>query len=251
MTREEFLSLKEELTNVVVEYEVLKRKSSFLNNSYILQFKEELEKQRYLLYENEYLSKAIAKQGEKENLEDIKKYLEEAKKEFEVQIQTFHQQVHQAEEMEKRCSHYHAKDIENLDREFIEYCKLYHPALKAHSTENELNLYNVLVTVYRLGNIAGFKALMSENRDVFTSQMVTEEEYDRIAKYYLQSLQNLSGLLNNLKNSFPLNKEQIFIDDEAYTKEYMYLREKNYAAREMNASLHKDFLLNFSFDFEL
>ena len=75
MTREEFLSLKEELTNVVVEYEVLKRKSSFLNNSYILQFKEELEKQRYLLYENEYLSKAIAKQGEKENLEDIKKYL--------------------------------------------------------------------------------------------------------------------------------------------------------------------------------
>ncbi len=92
---------------------------------------------------------------------------------------------------------------------------------------------------------------MSENRDVFTSQMVTEEEYDRIAKYYLQSLQNLRGLLNNLKNSFPLNREQIFIDDEAYTKEYMYLREKNYAAREMNSSLHKDFLLNFSFDFEL
>lgn len=251
MTREEFLSLKEELTNVVVEYEILQRKSSFLNNSYILQFKEELEKQRYLLFENDYLTKAIAKQGEKEDIEEIKKYLDDCKREFAVQIQAFHQQVQQAEEMEKRCSHYHAKDIENLDRDFIEYCKLYHPVIKAHTTENERNLYNVLVVVYRLGNIAGFKALLNENKDVFTSQAVTEEEYDVIAKFYLQSLQNLKGLLYELKNSFPLNKEIIFSDDEAFTKEYMYLREKNYAAREMNKSLHKDFILNFSFDFEL
>nr|MDE5715341.1 hypothetical protein [Anaeroplasmataceae bacterium] len=236
--------------DIVVEYEVIQRKSYFLNNFYISHFKEELEQERYLQYENKYLIEAIAKHTDGVSEEEIHEFLDNCRNDFSIHLQSFHQQLSQAFELERRCKNYSAKDIQDLDNMYVEYCKNYHPAIKAHSTEEERKVYSLLAPIYRIGNISAFKMLFNEYKDVFTSTHVEEEEYDTIAYYYQESMSNLKDLVSKLKNEFPLNKEDIFTET-GITQELIRLREKNYKLREMNHSLHEDFKLHFSFDFEL
>lgn len=251
MERKEFLAIRDKLTTVVLEYETMQRKIYFLNNSYYIAFKDLLEQRLYLEYENKYLLEAITKKKENMNGEQIKELLEQNRIQFNSILESFHKKMSTASELEQRCRHYQAADIENLDQEFMDFCMLYHPVIKAHSTVAERNAYSALSMVYRMGNIAGYHNLLEEFKDTFTSTSVLDEEYDTIARLYEESYRNLVALIDKQKNEFPLNKEAIFVDEAAMTNEYAALREKTAQLRDMNKQIHKDFILNYKFDFEL
>lgn len=251
MTREEFLNLKDELTKVVLDYEVLQKKIYFLQQSYFIEFSEELEQELYIKIENDAMIGAIALMSEGKTESEIATFLEEKKKFLTQEVSALSLRVKNAEDMAKRCSHYTPTDMQSLDEEFKNYCVFYHPVIKAHSTENERTLYNTLITMYRIGNLSGFRGLLTENKDVFTSTAVLEEEYDSIAKFYQQSITNLSNLIGRALQSFPLNKEAVLISEEGNTREHGLLREKNYNLREINRELHKDFEHHFHYDFQI
>lgn len=251
MEREEFLTIKNRLTDVVLEYETLQRKIHFLHDSYIIAFKEILEQRLYLEYENKDMTDAIAKKENGASVEEVETFLENCRNQFALVLTGFQNKVKKAQELEQRCRHYRAEDIENLDREFMEFCTLYHPVIKAHSTIAERNAYSAISMVYRMGNIPGFKNLINEFKDVFTTSSVLEEEYDTVAKLYEESYKNLVPIIARQKNEFPLNIEPIFSNEAALTNEYADLREKTALLRDMNKQIHKDFLLYFEFDFQL
>lgn len=248
MKKEEFYLLKEELTNRVIEYEILMRRSTFLNHSYLLEFKDELKNELYLRYENDTILQAIFKNSIEINIDE---YLEECKNKFKERLSVFNSNVKQAEDMSLRCSHYTALDVENLDKAFAKYIKQYHPLIKTHITDMEKNLYNVLITIYRLGNIEGFYNILKENEDVLSLYEIKPEEYEAIAIMYKESLKNINQTIQKMLDSFPLNKENVFQSETAITQELGFLREQNYRLREANKSLHQDFLKNFGKDFEL
>lgn len=251
MEREEFLRIRDKLTTVVLEYETMQRKIYFLNNSYYIAFKDLLEQRLYLEYENKYLLEAITKKNAVENTESIKIFLDDCRKQFDFILESFRKKISNASELEQRCRHLGAADIEKLDQEFMDFCILYHPVIKAHSTVAERNAYSALSMVYRMGNIAGYHNLLEEFKDVFTSTSVLEEEYVTIAPLYEESYQNLIALIEKQKSEFPLNREEIFSNEAAMTNEFAALREKNVELRDMNKQIHKDFVLNYNFNFEL
>lgn len=251
MNKEEFLELKENLTNVVIEYELLQRKATFLNNSYLLEFHDELSAQRYLHYENQYLTSAIVMKNDGKSDAEIKEFLDNCQKEFKNIINNFEFQYRTAKELEKKCSKYTLADMQALDFEMIDYIKLYHPVIKFHSTNNEKNIYNMLINMYRFGNISGFRTLLNNNKDNLKAATISEEDYDSAAHYYNLSLKNISSLLYKLKNEFPLNNEELFKDEKKLNDENFILRQKNNELRTINKKIHKDFVINFNFDFEL
>lgn len=251
MQKDEFLKLKQELINKVIEFEGLERKISLLSQSYSIEFHQELEQQRYLQYENDYLIKAIAMHADGKTEEEVKEFLNQCKKEFSSHMQGFYQQYRLALDMERICSKYTQLDFESVDQEFIQYCSQYHPLIKAYSTEDERKVYQALITIYRLGNLEGFRNLLKESEHVFSSTEVSADEYESIAKIYKESLEQMDGVIQKLTSPFPLNKEQMFYDDALITREHIYLREKNYQNKEMNQSLQRDFELSFSFPFTL
>ncbi|MDE7263571.1 MAG: hypothetical protein K2N64_02795 [Anaeroplasmataceae bacterium] len=251
MQMEEFLKIKEELIAKVIEFEGLERKISLLNQSYFIEFHEELEQQRYLQYENDYLIKAIAMHSDGKSEEEIKDFLNQCKKEFSRHIQEFRQQYRLALDMERVCSKYSQLDFESVDKAFVDYCSEHHPLVQAYSTEDERKVYQALITVYRLGNIEGFKNLLKESEHVFSSTEVLESEYEDISRIYKESLDQMKKVIQELTSSFPLNKESMFYDEALFTREHIALREKNYQSREMNQALQKDFQLHFSFPFTL
>ncbi|MDE5867902.1 MAG: hypothetical protein K2H02_03060, partial [Anaeroplasmataceae bacterium] len=127
----------------------------------------------------------------------------------------------------------------------------YHPVLKGHSTMSERSAFSSLCMVYRMGNIAGFRNLLNETKDLFSVPVITEEEYEPLAKLYQESYQNLSSLLTKQRNEFPLNRESLFQSSEEITKEYGLLRQSNYDLRQMNKAIHQDFTSHFNIDFTL
>ncbi len=251
MTREEFILIRDELTKVVINFEILQRKIHFLKCSYFIEYNEELEQELYLKYENQYLSQAIIKKADGESLESIAEYLESCQKEFDIIVRNFQNKYKNYQEMAKRLDHYTATDMEKLDQEFADYCSLYHPVIKAHSTPLESNIYSTLASLYRTGNVVGFRNVLLESKDSFTSTAVALEEYDVIASFYKESLENLKALTIKCGKEFPLDRENIFIDEAAHIREQTRLRENNYKLREANISLHNDFKLNFEKDFSL
>lgn len=251
MTFEKFSEIKNELINVVLEFEQTERKIRFLNSSYFLEFYSELEQQRYLQYENDFLIKAIAMSSDGKPEVVIKAFLDQCKKEFETQMQNFYRQHQLAKEMEHQISMLNKEDIERLDSEFKEYCSLHHPLVNVYATIIEKNLYSTLVSLYRLGNISGYKNFIKEFSSSFTTVEIPVEEYEDVAKIYQDTILHLKDVLQQKKQEFPLNKEDIFYKEELLTRELMYLREKNYQAREMNKSLQEDFKLHFTFEFSL
>lgn len=248
MEKEEFLAIKDNLTKLVLDYEVTQRKIYFLTNSYKVEFFEILEEKLYLEYENKYMVEAIAK---KDEIDSIEALLEENKKSFETVLKGFNNEIESAKDLERRCRNYTIKDMEKLDQEFMDFCIQYHPVLKGRSSMNERSAFSSICMVYRMGNIAGFRNLLNETKNLFTSPVITEEEYEPLAKIYQESYQNLTSLMAKQKNEFPLNRESLFQSSEEITKEYGLLRQSNYNLREMNKAIHQDFINHFNIDFEL
>ncbi|MDE6655520.1 MAG: hypothetical protein K2J85_00845, partial [Anaeroplasmataceae bacterium] len=251
MYAEEFMKIKNELIELVIEFEQTERKINLLSNAYMLEFYEELQQQRYLLSENDYLIKAIAMKNDGKSKEEIKAFLEDCRKQFSANMQGFYTQYRMAQELGKKASNLSENDMNNMDEAFIEYCSVHHPLIKAHSTPEDRSFYSTLIMLYRMGNVMGFKKFLKECKFKYSSHEITEEEYNNIAKLYLESIDNLKEISQKKKQEFPLNKEDIFYKEELLTRELMYLREKNYKAREMNKALQADFKLHFSFEFTL
>ena len=251
MLEDLFEQTKQELISLVIEFEKTERKIHFLNNVYYLQFYTELEQQRYLQCENDYLVKAIALKSEGKTIEEVKNFLEQCRKEFSTQIQSFYRQHQTALEMERLSKSYKKEDLDKVDEEFEWYCANYHPLVKAHSTEAERNVYVSLVALYRVGNVMGAKNFLKESRSLFTSTEVLENEKEKLIQLYQESISHLKEMISKAKDSFPLNKENIFYDENLLTREEIYLREKNYTSRDMNKALQEDFKQHFSFEFTL
>lgn len=248
MEKEEFLAIKDNLTKLVLDYEVLQRKIYFLKNSYMVEFSKLLEEKLYLEYENKYMIEAIAK---KDKIDSIEALLEENKKSFETVLNVFHKEIESAKDLECRCRNYTIKDMKNLDQEFMDFCIQYHPVLKGHSSMNERSAFSSICMVYRMGNIAGFRNILNETKDLFTLPTINKEEYEPLAKIYQDSYQNLTSLMTKQQNEFPLNRESLFQSSEEITKEYGLLRQSNYDLRQMNNAIHQDFKNHFNTDFTL
>ncbi len=251
MTRDEFLVIREKLVEVVLEYEMLQRKIKFLRDSYFLEFEEILLQRLYLEYENQYMLAAIAKHTEGMAKEDVEVFLNQSKEEFKAVLGEFQQQIADAKELEKRCKGYTQADLEQLDKDYMQYCALYHPYIKYHTTMNERNAYQALTMLYRMGNIAGFRNLLKEYQPSFTSTDIKEDEFDEIAAFYEKTYENLHSVIEEQKNQEPLCRESIFYDENLMTAEYGNLREWVYSQKEMNKEIHKDFSSHFDFVFEL
>lgn len=247
-----FEQTKQELINLIIEFENTERKISILNNLYYLRFFKELEQQRYLQYENDYLIKAIAMKSDGKAENEIKEFLEQGKKEFSSKMQAFYRQYQTAQQMEQFSNKKYTKgDFEKTDEKFEWYCANHHPFIKAQCTDFEKVLYSSLIFSYRLGNIAGVNKLLEENQESLSPTEVLESEKESLIQIYQKTIFDIKEMLSKTKEVFPLNKENIFYDDSLLTREEIYLREKNYQAREMNKAIHQDFQQHFSFEFTL
>lgn len=251
MKKENFLRLKEELTELVVEYEILQRKSYFIQQSYLIEFHEALEEEFYLKMENDVLINAIKMSVDGASDHQIEEYLKTAKEETEAKHQTFQKNYQQALDTEKRCRHYTPEDMKALDELFASYCVENHPMIKANCTDAERAVYNTLIMTYRMGNIEGVHAILKEAESIFEPALVEEKEYDLVGAFYHDCIVRLKNLLNQCKNTFPLNKSNIVDSYDGATQEHGILRESNYNLRKINQNLHKDYQMKFEKDWNI
>ncbi len=251
MTLEEFNDLKNELINEVINFEQTERKINILNNLYLIQFSDILEQERYLLFENDCLMKAIAKIADGSSVEDIKKFLENKKMEFNSIISSFRMQCKLALETEQISSKFKKEDLEKVENEIINYCNLYHPFINVLADGNQNSIYGTLIMLYRLGNVQGFKNYMKEITPVLSAIDIKESNFDEVSQKYIETINKLKLIHEEKIKTFPLNKEEIFYKEELLAREEMYLRERNYQARDINKALQEDFKLHFTFNFSL
>ena len=248
MTKEEFLIVKEELINVIINFELLKRKSNFLKQTYLLELSDEIRSEMKYSFENEVMLDSIKKVNEKINLDQIKKDIVLAKEELTKKLENFEINLKSAQELSHRCEVYTLEDMQEFDLRFADFCKLYHPVLKGKVSEVEKTMFNLLSKLYQDGNIEAFDKLYKECESKF-SALDINSNFDGYAYFYRESIKNLNNLIIKMQNSFPLNIEDKFLNYDSITALIGEKRETVYDLRELNKAIRKDFKLNFDVEF--
>ncbi len=251
MEKEVFMNLKNKLINALVECELLQRKIYFLSQAYLLEFHDYLEQNLYLTQENNILINSIKLKVDGKTLEEIKDYQKDAEAEFTKQLNDFNRKYQKALDLKKRCKNYSENDLIQLDENFKQYCILYHPVLKVNSSMQEQLIYQSLASLYREGNITGYRNLINEFSNVLSPVQIEDKDLEIASVHYQKSLDDILRAVQQQKEQMPLIKEDIFNDDAKMTNEYADIRETNYEGKQMNQNLQKDYQEQFGSTYEL
>lgn len=249
MLKEDFLSLKNKLVNIAVEFERLQRKSNFLKQTYLLELSDEIKREFNYRSENDIMLIAIKGKKDGLTLKDINRAIAQGKSDLAVKNKNFEMQLASAVALSERCQKYSKEDMEQLDYDFASFCSEFHPVIMAKSSDYERNIYAALAEFYRNGRVEDFYNLLNENKANLVISIPNEDSYDGLSYFYNESIENLNNLVEKMKNSFPLNIEEEFASYDSITALIGNKREEVYDLREMNKALKLDYYNVFGKEF--
>ena len=249
MLKEEFLSLKDNLINTVIEFERLQRKSNFLRQTYLLELSDQIKSEFTYRSENEIMLKSIKLKKDGSSIAEIEKMIAKGKADLNSKNKNFEKQLASAVELSERCKGYSISDMEKMDADFADFCSDFHPTIMAKASENLRNIYSILANLYRNGMIKEFYSFLEESKEQLIIYLPYESSFEGLSYFYNESIANLKRLIEKMKNSFPLNIEKSFESYDSMTTLIGNKREEVYTLREMNKAIRLDYFETFNKEF--
>ena len=243
MDNKDFLTVQNEVIEKVFELENIKRREYLAQFKYISLFHDYIIEQATLQYENRIMLEAI-----KSKADNVEFNVVEKKKELEDKINGFEANNNLGKQVLEVYDKYSLEDINSLDELYKEFISKYHPAINVKSSNEQVQLYQALTSVYLIGEVNEFKS-MYETAIVNLKELVIEDDEDKIIETYKLTLENIKPLINKRKESLPFIYEDLVNDESKITSEISKFRESIYQLKEMNKKLRMDYEVNFNESF--
>ena len=235
-----FLNIKENLIDKVYELENLKKREYYAQYKYYILFHDYIKEQAKLKFENQIILEAI-----KSKADNIELNVEEKKSELENKLLGFENNCKIAKQVLDIYDKYTKEDLEQLDNKYYGFVSKYHPAINVKSSEEQVQLYQALTSIYLVGEVKEFES-MYETAKERLSELVIEDDEEKIIETYNLSLNNLAPLIEKRKNSLPFKYEEIINNEYNITNEIAKFRQNIYSLKEMNKNLKLDYENNFN-----
>lgn len=235
-----FLETKEKLVEKVYELENLKRREYYAQYKYFILFHDYIVDQTKLQYENKNMLDSI-----KAKRENVEFNLQEKEIELENKLIAFENNCKIAKQVLGIYDKYTKEDIEKLDENYKEFVSKYHPAINVKSSQEQVQLYQALTSIYLIGEVKEFESMYETAKDRL-SELVIEEDMEKILETYNLSLNNITPLIEKRKESLPFKYEEIVDNEYNITNEISKFRQNIYTLKEMNKNIKLDYELNFN-----
>lgn len=235
-----FLETKEKLVEKVYELENLKRREYYAQYKYFILFHDYIVDQTKLQYENKNMLDSI-----KAKRENVEFNLQEKEIELENKLIGFENNCKIAKQVLGIYDKYTKEDIEKLDENYKEFVSKYHPAINVKSSQEQVQLYQALTSIYLVGEVKEFESMYITAKDRL-SELVIEEDMEKILETYNLSLNNITPLIEKRKGSLPFKYEEIVDNEYNITNEISKFRQNIYTLKEMNKNIKLDYELNFN-----
>ena len=243
MNTNDFINVQNEVINLVFELENIKRREYLAQYKYINIFNNYIIEQAKLKYENIYMLDGIKAKAENQEYN-----VDEKKAELETKINEFNHNLSVANQVIDIYDKYTDEKIVELDNLYKEFTSKYHPAVNVKASKEQVHIYQMLTSVYLVGEVNDFNEMYNEAKDVLT-ELEIEDDMDEILNVYTQTIENLKVIIEKRKQSLPLRYEEIVYDETKITSELSRFREAIYELRNINKNLRLDWQINFNNEF--
>ena len=235
-----FLETKEKLVEKVYELENLKRREYYAQYKYFILFHDYIVDQTKLQYENKNMLDSI-----KAKRENVEFNLQEKEIELENKLIAFENNYKIAKQVLGIYDKYTKEDIEKLDENYKEFVSKYHPAINVKSSQEQVQLYQALTSIYLVGEVKEFESMYITAKERL-GELVVENDMEKILETYNLSLNNITPLIEKRKESLPFKYEEIVDNEYNITNEISKFRQNIYTLKEMNKNIKLDYELNFN-----
>jgi hypothetical protein len=178
------------------------------------------------------LIQAAINRDEKPNLKAIEQEISIRLERYYAQIQT---QLEALEEAKKVLSHLiPEEETQKLKELFRVLCKRLHPDLNPNLTEEHKDLFIKVKAAYelqRLSELQNILLYLDDSNQEKLLQISSDEKVERIKHLEIQ-INNLNMKIEQLKQSFPFNMEDLILDEDKISLKQEELRNQIKSAEE-------------------
>ena len=243
MNNKEFLEVQNQVIDKVFELENIKRREYFAQYKYITIFSEYILEQATLKYENIYMLEGIKAKAENQGYDLVSK-----KEELEAKLAGFKRHHEMAKQVLDIYDKYSEEKLEELENTYKEFVTKYHPAINVKSSKEQVQVYQMLTSVYLVGEVEQFITMYNEVKDNL-EELVIEDDLEQIIDVYNQTIENLTELIKKRKETLPFKYEEIVDDESKITSEISRFREALYELRNINKNIRLDWQVNYNEEF--
>ncbi len=243
MNKNELFEVQKDVIEKVFELENIKRREYLAQYKYIVIFNEYIVEQAKLKYENIYMLEGI-----KAKSNNIEFDVNSKKEELENKLVSFKRNYEMAKQVLDVYDKYNDEKISLLDEVYKDFVSKYHPAINVKSSQQQVQVYQMLTSVYLVGEVDEFIKMYDEAKGVL-EELVIEEDETEILDVYSKTIANLENIIAKRKESLPLRYEEIVYDESKITSELSRFREAIYELRNINKNLRLDWQLNYNNEF--
>ena len=252
MNKEEFLEMRKEFGELVVNFDRFQKDCFILDLNYNLAFYDVLHPIRELELETFILSQALEMKEKNEKEEDITKYLDRVSEQFadeNLRAENKNNYAKQVIGYTSRLSKEERLEVENIYADFmIEN----HPVVNLINSQEAKNSYETIKKFYMESNLLGLKEILDVQKKFLAHEDVNDEaEFVKYSQVYFETRQKITSSFNKQSKEYPMNKKPVFNDEMSIEREHDELKLHMKKEKEKNNEMHNHFIEVFGKDYSI
>ena len=207
MLYKEFEKIQEQLINILIDYAYFLKKGAQLNYKYTAEFKDEILKDFHLRNENTLLITAVTMLNEKKSLEEVDKFIDNFKKNYEIEFNKMNQRI----SMSLSVVGFNNTDdsIKELEDHFKDCIRKYNPMVRMEENPDFIKVYDLLQILYQQNNYQTYFATYDLFKDLLKEKKYEGVNFDKYLSYYTTLMQKITVDTKERVKNYPYIKEEV------------------------------------------
>ena len=247
MNKQEFGELKDEFALIIYNYEKFIKDCILLDYKYNDRFFDLLQKVRFYEVENALMARCIQAHVENHDAE-LEKIIDDFQKGYKQELsnaEVKHRIAIRVNEHNKKLT---PEQVEEFEKEYVEFIKNHHPVGNALLTKEEQEAYEKLKVYYYENNIEGFHKAYEEAKAVFKTPEYPDEVFTKISEYYYDIRKRIGQDFTRKQALYPFTKKDVFVDDMSIAYEEGEIKATLSKLISDNKKIHVDYSKAFGSD---
>ncbi len=157
------------------------------------------------------MNRCLTLYKEGKTISEINEIVDVELKSDRVKLANYEKSIEDAKKYEKKYALLNNNDLLRIEEMFMNLCFDYHPMIKIHMSQTELQIWNILEFSYRSNNLSSLQGFYNESQ--LTKAIYNEKTAVEDIKYYKNILYDAKKRYNSLLETYPQNIKSFLHDD--------------------------------------
>ena len=247
MNKQEFGELKDEFALIIYNYEKFIKDCILLDYKYNDRFFDLLQKVRFYEVENALMARLIQAHTENHDSE-LEKIIDDFQKGYKQELSNADVKHRIATRVNEHNNKLNPEQVQEFEKEYLEFIKQHHPVVNALSTKEEQEAYEKLKVYYYENNIDGFHKTYEASKEVFKTIEYPDDIFTKISEYYYDMRKRIGQDIAKKQGVYPFVKKNVFVDDMSIAYEEGEIKASLSKLITDNKKIHADYSKMFGED---